>query len=229
MSTHNSQPPQSLKESIQNVSQQPTADESFLDELLTLQDELLGTDNIKSAKPDTYSLAEQRNTEHKSGFLKAFTNPVAGVAASVLLVMGLVFWNMQPDNFSEQIAYEVVKNHLKLKPLDIKTQSMTDIQSFFTQLDFSPSRSSVLNNTLKLGEQFMLGGRYCSIKGVTAAQLRYQRDDISTFYQVPFDRNLHGDIPDPANKEAPLSLMIKGLNVTLWREKGLLMVLINEA
>lgn len=71
----------------------------------------------------------------------------------------------------------------------------------------------------------MLGGRYCSIQGVTAAQIRYQTElgQKITLYEVAYDPKIYGDMPKIEQGEAPLSLDVKGVSVLLWVEKGLLM------
>jgi len=177
-----------------------------LHELLTMQQEVL---------------AEAPEPIHrKSAWLVA--------AAACLMVIAFFGWQHNNQQAMRYIALEVAENHLKLKPMDVETQSMGEIRQYFTQLDFSPARSSLLETTLKLPEKFMLGGRYCSIKGVTAAQLRYRKNDIQTLYQVPYDEALHGDIADIQQQPEPQTLQLKGLEVQLWREHGLLMVLVKK-
>lgn len=155
---------------------------------------------------------------------------VVAVAACLVLVVSLFVWNTSNKQYAHDIALEVVENHLKLKPMDIKTQSMTEIQSFFTQLDFSPAQSSLLEDRFALPEQLMIGGRYCSVKGVTAAQLRYRGADeaLRTFYEVGYDKDKFGRMPDIDKGEAPKEIIVKGLKVTMWVEKGLLMALVKD-
>ncbi|MDC3332681.1 hypothetical protein OAV62_00400 [bacterium] len=160
------------------------------------------------------------------------------VAVSLLLlVMG--FWWQLPEFSSRgaagdsvrDIAMEVVKNHLTLKPLEVKSRSMVEVQNFFNQLDFLPQRSTLLAQRFLMADNTMLGGRYCSIKGVTAAQLRYQSDDaeISTLYEVAYDPMVFGEMPNAVAGEEPLNTVVKGLQVSLWQEQGLLMVLVHNA
>ena len=159
---------------------------------------------------------------------------VAAVAAGVLLVASALFVQFKPnanpyEGYPGQIAAEVVENHLKLKPLDVQASSIVELQNFFTQLDFRPATSSLFD-----AGEVLLGGRYCSIKGVTAAQLRYDAiatenpDDISTLYQVAYSAEQFGPMPRADNGEAPLVIMSKGLEVSMWVEKGLLMVRVQE-
>ena len=206
---HSQQPPTDFKTSIRNICQQPQLDDDTLEQLLQLQNDLLPENSKQETQPWYRSAA-------------------SGWATSLILVLGLLFILLQPKDHREEIAYEVVKNHLKLKPLDIKTQSMSDIRSYFTQLDFSPVHSEILDQLLERPQQSMLGGRYCSVKGVTAAQLRFQENEVSTFYQVPYQSELHGDIADISQNEEPDRMMVKGLEVSLWQEKGLLMILISS-
>ncbi|WP_420590224.1 hypothetical protein [Bacterioplanoides sp.] len=218
----------SLRDSVRQICQQPELEPEKLQDLLQLQDELLGAEpghSFDKPDPSTETNVADKKTVSLFDWIKS---PVSGWVASAVIVIGLAIVTFQPNNYSEEIAYEVVKNHLKLKPLDVQTNTMADIQGYFTQLDFSPARSSLLETTLKLPEKFMLGGRYCSIKGVTAAQLRYRKNDIQTLYQVPYDEALHGDIADIQQQPEPQTLQLKGLEVQLWREHGLLMVLVKK-
>lgn len=129
----------------------------------------------------------------------------------------------------EAIAEEVVKNHLKLKPLDIKTQSIVEAQRFFKLLEFSPIHSMQAWQKFALNTDALLGGRYCSIQGVTAAQLRFDSPSkqLRTLYEVPYEQARHGPLPLLKNGEAAIELQHKGLNVRLWQERGLMMVLVS--
>ena len=158
---------------------------------------------------------------------------MAAACATLVLCVSLAWQSFAPapPDYAREIALEVVQNHLKLKPLDIEAQSMSAIQGFFTQLDFSPVNSSLLETRFSLPEPSMLGGRYCSIRGVTAAQLRYRQSDdgLSTLYEVAYDSESFGPMPHIERGEAPTELLLKGLRVSLWVEKGLLLVLVTEA
>ncbi|MFT4799487.1 MAG: hypothetical protein ACI9B8_002041 [Sulfitobacter sp.] len=65
------------------------------------------------------------------------------------------------------IAAEVAKNHINMKPLEVQTGKLNELKDYFTELDFSPVQSSHFS----AGQ--LIGARYCSVQGVTAAQLRY--------------------------------------------------------
>jgi len=146
---------------------------------------------------------------------------IYAIALSIVIAVG-IFLNIGTGNTPEQIAREVVKNHLYMKPLDINSSDIKEVSAYFTMLDFLPLKSSEYHRRNPL----LLGGRYCSIKGVTAAQLRYKNTEgsLETLYQVPYDTDVFSDLPKLDEGEPPLVLYERGLEVTIWVEKGLLMV-----
>ena len=122
----------------------------------------------------------------------------------------------------QQIAEEVVSNHLKLKPLEVKTGSINAVRGYFTKLDFMPVESSLQ----ALDNLQLIGGRYCSLQGITAAQLRMkQGENLQTLYETEYVPDVFGDIPRLENGEAPLVVYAKGIKVKVWVEKGLLFAL----
>jgi len=185
-----------------------------LQQLMAMQQAVLGD-------PDTQPQRDRRR----------FVIQALAACALLLGVAGL-WQNLAPSNpdLVQEIAYEVVHNHLKLKPLDTAAQSIAEARDFFTQLDFSPVNSTVLERRFALPERSLLGGRYCSIQGVTAAQLRYQQggDGLSTLYQVAYAEEIFGPVPSIDQGQAPGEILVKGLRVSLWVEKGLLMVLVRD-
>jgi hypothetical protein len=196
-----------------------------------LDHEVLGADQLRQLMTMQQMVLDSGNGP--DGKLRRHWPQVAAVCAALVLgivLIGQSFLLPQPD-YSREIALEVVQNHIKLKPLDVAANSMSEIQGFFTQLDFSPVNSDVLKTRFTLPERSMLGGRYCSIKGITAAQLRYRQSDnaLSTLYEVAYDKKIFGPMPRIGLGEPPSELLLKGLRVSLWVEKGLLMVLVTEA
>lgn len=203
-----------LKQAVQHCIHTPTLSDQQLDELLNLQQAM-----VPESDPATQPKSVKTTRLTSVRWLAATAVLVASLAT-------LIFWNT-PADYSRDIALEVVENHLKLKPLDVATHSMQGLRGFFTQLDFSPTRSNVLDQQFSLNDSQLLGGRYCSIKGDTAAQIRYQSSTgLATVYQVDYQADRFGYIPDIAQGEAPKTLTAKGLNVSMWVEMGLLMVLV---
>lgn len=149
-----------------------------------------------------------------------------GVAA-VVSIVAVALAAMQYGAFApftadvhQRIADEVATNHLKLKPLEVQSGDMVAVRRFFEPLDFGLIESSRLENT----PWRMAGGRFCTIRGEAAAQLRMHDDrgGVQTVYQVPYEPAAHRDVPDVLRGATPLTLYSQGLEVRLWQERGLL-------
>lgn len=142
--------------------------------------------------------------------------------AVVTAFMALQFTKDQLLTMPQQIAEEVVNNHLNLKPLEVKTGSINAVRGYFTKLDFMPVESSLQ----ALNDLQLIGGRYCSLQGITAAQLRMrQGESLQTLYETEYLPDVFGDIPSLEKGEAPLVVYAKGIKVKVWVEKGLLFAL----
>tara|TARA_R110002049_G_scaffold124479_1_gene279942 strand:- start:26598 stop:27203 length:606 start_codon:yes stop_codon:yes gene_type:complete len=150
---------------------------------------------------------------------------MGAVAVVFLLVMVLgIFWSIWEHNHadvSQLIAEEVSYNHLKMKPMEVASTSLNDMRDYFNELDFSLSQSQfVINNNLQL-----VGGRYCSIQGETAAQLRMKdalTGNIQIVYQAPYNKELFRELPNLQEGQEPVRHFVNGIGVDIWVEKGIL-------
>ena len=123
------------------------------------------------------------------------------------------------------IASEVSYNHLKLKPLEVANTQLSQVTEYFKKLDFNPLASSQVASL----SNRLIGGRYCSIKGNIAAQLRMQDDKgvVSTLFESRFNAEDFDFLPKIENQEDPVSVHVDGQQVKIWVEKGLVMALVN--
>lgn len=141
-------------------------------------------------------------------------------AAAVLCVLSFnIYWlSYQHDGVQARIVNEILTNHLNDKPLDLTTDSIEDINRFFVRLDFSPFLSTRINTAgLK-----PLGGRYCTLQGVIALQLRLVTADgrTVTYYQSRFDKRYFGELPDIEKGAEPGVVYERGVKLSIWRERG---------
>jgi hypothetical protein len=152
----------------------------------------------------------------------------AAIAALLAVIMLLPPGPVDEVPMTYRIAMEVARNHIKLKPLDVETDNMDGIRRYFTDLEFSPVKSQLLaSSNLQL-----LGGRYCSIQSVPAAQLRVSAPDkhgLKTLYQSEYRKDVFGPLPVLENGGIPVEVNVKGITVRIWVEKGLLFALTEEA
>lgn len=152
------------------------------------------------------------------------TKTFVAAALALMVVAAGLLWNAglkQQTQVSLLIAEEVVKNHLKMKPLEITSHSMHDMRAYFNQLDFSLRDSSLIAKS----DLQLLGGRYCSIQGFTAAQLRLKHNktgELETLYQAPYDSELFKELPNLQEGQAPVRHYINGIGVDVWVDKGIL-------
>lgn len=131
---------------------------------------------------------------------------------------------LQQSSLIQRIADEVASNHLKMKPLEIEATELATVQHYFSQLTFSPhqTKSFTDNNQIALA-----GGRYCSIQGAKAAQLRYQDTTTGayiTLFEAAYSAELFNELPHIDRGEAPVVTYTKGIKVSMWVEKGIVMV-----
>lgn len=144
--------------------------------------------------------------------------------AATLILSVLMLYSVVPqskNNMPFLIAEEVASNHLKLKPLEIKATRLQDINQYFSMLDFTPISSDRLPEFSKK----LLGGRYCSLQGITAAQFRLRDTEtgkIQTLYETIYNPKTFNDLPNLDAGTPPITVYAKGVQVEIWVEKGLL-------
>ncbi|NRB37598.1 MAG: hypothetical protein HRU20_03915 [Pseudomonadales bacterium] len=183
------------------------------------------------------SVQEERSSvddvpQMRSGGRRLFTLAMAASIFCFVFTLGLWFKAIGPgavtsDQMVEAIAMEVSKNHLKMKPLEVSSDDFSSVRDYFSELDFSPTRSDYF--LADAGP--MLGGRYCSIQGVTAAQLRYQvqgSNQSQSLYETTYDIAVFGELPVIEKDGIPIKTFARGLAVDIWVEKGLLMVSVRD-
>ncbi len=143
---------------------------------------------------------------------------IAVYCASLLLV-GLGSFNLY-ERFNipieQQIAFEIANNHrkdLSNKNWDAHGDTIHLVGEKLQNLGFKPQPSSQINSLN------IKSGKYCSVLGKLAAQLRYVNNSngkVYTVYQAPVPPSLLKD------RFTSYAKTIDGVRVKLWTEKGLL-------
>lgn len=168
-------------------------------------------------------LAEER---HGSGMLPARVRMGAAVAA--LLLLGLTILAYFPGNDSEdlpkRLAQEVFTNHVHNHSLDLETQSIEELREGLDRLNFVPV-DAIASRDERLT---LLGARYCTLQGAIAAQMLFHTPSGArvTRYQAAYDPGRFGGLPDWDRQQEPVSVRLRGVEVRLWVEQG---VVIAEA
>lgn len=149
--------------------------------------------------------------------------PVVAAAMIILATVAVVgtqaYESHQERVLLQAIAAEVADNHLRLKPLEVQGSQLSSVLSYFTNLDFQPLASPRI--AANSGDR-LLGGRYCSIQGFDAAQLRVAAADgsISSWYEAALPADKLRRIPDIGTGERPAEFVMRGVDVRIWQENG---------
>ncbi|GLQ32914.1 hypothetical protein [Litoribrevibacter albus] len=129
------------------------------------------------------------------------------------------------NDLVRDIAEEIIFNHRKLKPLEIKTDRFEELVKYFSMLDFRPYLSHYFTPNGQL-----IGGRYCSIGSLNAVQIRYknQQDEVTTLYQTAYSPETFSGLPDIEKGEQAITHYLNGYQVTLWVEMGIVMATVTS-
>lgn len=157
----------------------------------------------------------------------------AGAAAIVFLALTSIlapplYRSHQGQVLLESIAQEVADNHLKLKPLEIESSNLRNVLGYFQDLDFQLLASPVIAGNP--GDR-LLGGRYCSIQGIDAAQLRVASATgaLSTWYEATLPTDKLRLVPELAEGDRPGEFVIRGVEIRIWQESGVVFAEAREA
>jgi hypothetical protein len=135
-------------------------------------------------------------------------------AMVVVLTIAVTTPFIGSEDVTRQVIDEVAYNHNKQMTMEVKSANLAEVTNYLSKLGFSLISSKLLPTT----KWDLLGGRYCSIHGKLAAQLKVRnREDnrIYTLYQAL--------LPEQMADINQLEDYADGVNVKLWREKGLLL------
>jgi anti-sigma factor RsiW len=141
----------------------------------------------------------------------------AAVAASVVLALvGIQLLrapSAQGDALAAAIAAEIALNHSKNLAVEFPAKGYAELRDQMEELDFTLHPPSLPGaRGLRV-----VGGRYCSIQGQLAAQIKLEDDAgrLVTLYETRFVRGFAG------LSEGDLDL--QGLRIRIWRDGDLLL------
>jgi len=139
-------------------------------------------------------------------------------ASACLLLTGLILSLslFNQSSLTERVMDEIAYNHRQEMPVEVAANSMPAIGGYLDRLSFSLISPRALVDS---GWQ-ILGGRYCSINGKLAAQLKVRNvaeDKVYTLYQA----STEGDLTQTGLSMT--SNMVGDVKVSIWQEQGLLL------
>jgi len=195
-----------------------------LDHLMTMQEMALAS---QTSAGTTVDPQQANKTDSKSGLSRFFPdfygyrNAFYATACMLLVCLAVTFSLINQPALSKRIMNEIAYNHKQDMPIEIASNSVDDIRTFLDKLSFKIISPSAFSES----SWQLLGGRYCSINGKLAAQLKIKNlanNNVYTLYQAATESGIKK--PD----DDRLTGIIDGIDVSIWREKGLLLGLANS-
>jgi hypothetical protein len=118
-----------------------------------------------------------------------------------------------------RVAQEIALNHNKQLANEFEVTTFSKLAALMIKLDFIPH----IAKRVELLDYHMTGGRYCSIQGQLAAQVRLigEQEKEVTLYQAQLNKEL------ATLQES--EYVVDGVNVQLWLENGRLFGLAESA
>ncbi|HUP63251.1 MAG TPA: hypothetical protein VNA69_22870 [Thermoanaerobaculia bacterium] len=148
----------------------------------------------------------------------------AGIAAGFIIIVTAaalwlaVFSRSTPDSpqaIASTVARSAAEGHNERQELEFRVARTAELRRLMKSLDFTPVEPEMMAGM----NMRVIGARYTTIEGVIAAQILYldPKGEPCTLYEArPVEKLAR--IPNGEHD-------VDGLRVSVWREKGLLMVL----
>ena len=144
--------------------------------------------------------------------------PWLAAAAALVIAAGLLVARIgllgrtEQGPLSRAVAEEISANHHKNLEPEFRSADLPALAVAMDRLDFS----LVEPDRLREERLRVIGGRYCSLQGQAAAQIQLADESgrRCTLYEVPSVRAL--------SFVSPGAVELSGIQVILWRERGLL-------
>jgi len=135
---------------------------------------------------------------------------VAAVLACAITFSGDLAGEQIPTTI---VAQEIALSHEKDLALEFAGESYDELSERMQKLDFRPIAPT---RVTEAASGRLLGGRYCSISGCIAAQLRLRSDDgrVHTLVQTRWS--------DDYDALLDRNVEVDGVRVTFWRERDVL-------
>lgn len=185
-----------IDRSVKNYYQQAELSEAQLQKLLALQQAVDGEKDKISAS----------SSWRRAAYM---------AAAVVLATLLFIFNGEQQTELEQRIAQEVAMNHNKALAVEYQADSYQVLAQQMDKLDFTlRAPDAAFKEGLTL-----IGGRYCSIQGELAAQIKMEDEagQVYTIYQTRSNEALQSIGQN--------RLSFQQVEIRIWQEQGLLFAL----
>ncbi len=151
----------------------------------------------------TLALASGKRTPERVWHLR-----IAALAAVLVAGFLAVHFHLAAQSTTERVLGEIAMNHQKQLAVEVATESYADLRAAMDRLDFDIEPARVVSAAYDL-----VGGRYCSIQGSLAAQIKIRERGTGrmlTLYAAELT-------PERANIERQ-ERVHDGVRIKLWSE-----------
>ena len=204
-----------IDEALKTHYAEKSLSDSQLDQLMAMQTAATEAQSLTQPEPLTKETSGAKRLFR--WFLPDFRYAFYATACLLVVVCFAVTFNLinQPP-LSQRIMDEIAYNHRQDMPIEVASSSREDIRQYLDKLSFP------IISPIALGKPNwkFLGGRYCSINGKLAAQLKLKNladNTVYTLYQAATEGGAE------SSDTTRLTEIIDGIGFSIWREKGLLL------
>ena len=135
-------------------------------------------------------------------------------AAAVVIIFALFFgyFQFEGNELEMRVAKEIAMNHNKQLAVEYSSDNLSDLGNKLNKLDFKLANAA----SGIPGDYELIGGRYCSIQGNLAAQLKIENLE-SNKVETLYISEINGEL----EKIRPTDVNMEGVNIRIWKKDGL--------
>lgn len=178
-------------------------------------------EHYESQRPSAATISRLKQTIGAGIPHRSHRRTWIATAAMVAIALSTLIWSaahrvtLSPQQIAVSVAHEAALGHNEKQELEFRVQRCAELQARMKSLDFTPVEPAMMRQM----NMRIIGARYTTLAGKMAAQIVYvdAHGVPCTLYEAR-----------PADQLARISSSehrIDGLDVTVWKEDGLIMVL----
>lgn len=135
---------------------------------------------------------------------------IAAVVAVLIGAFAFIHMELTSRDLTERVLAEIAMNHKKQLAVEVAAMDFSSLQEGLDRLEFS-----VVPPRRLIGDADLIGGRYCSIQGSLAAQMKLRDPETGVI------RTLYATVIDPELESiGERTLSHDGVRISLWNEQG---------
>ena len=132
------------------------------------------------------------------------------IAATVILGIGLYTSLDRAQSLTDRVLQEIVMNHEKALDIEVAAADYEELQSRMDRIDFDISPNAAIRKSYELK-----GGRYCSIQGELAAQLKIRHRETRIVHTLYVTR-----LSPTLDRLSDRSYIKTATRIRLWKDNG---------